>query len=159
MNSEDNRIDSTFVATAQAEKEMEEILQSAFTNSSAVKKKGTSSSKNIRTQSQFVATPEAEKEMDELLQTVFRHSSAAITKGTSLSIKTRTQSHFMATPDAEKEMDELFQTVFRHSSPSIKIAESDTNGNEKEVDGEIPPLVDSVDSDDDDVESQPHPQT
>ena len=71
MNSEDNRIDSTFVATPQAEKEMEEILQSAFKNSSVTKKKGTSSSKNIRTQSQFVATPEAEKEMDELFKNGF----------------------------------------------------------------------------------------
>ena len=111
MNSDDKRIHSTFVATTQAEKEMEEILQSAFKNSSAAKNKGISSSKNIRTQSQFVATPEAEKEMGDFLQ-----------------------------------------TVFRHSSPPIALAES-------EVDGEIPPLVDGVDSDDDDVESQPDPET
>ena len=111
MNSENKSFDLTFVATAQAEKEMDEILQSAFKSSSATKKKGMSSSQNIRTQSQFVATPEAEKEMDDFLQ-----------------------------------------TVFRHSSPPIALAES-------EVDGEIPPLVDGVDSDDDDVESQPDPET
>ena len=152
MNSENKSFDLTFVATAQAEKEMDEILRSAFKSSSAAKKKGMSSSQNIRTQSQFVATPEAEKEMEEILQSAFKNSSAAKKKGMSSSKNIRTQSQFVATPEAEKEMDDFLQTVFRHSSPPIALAES-------EVDGEIPPLVDGVDSDDDDVETQPDPET